>query len=236
MRNICKCFFNCLDLQYMKQPQHIAIGIDPAGRKYGFTVSIRYIQERTLEFRQFSKFIEFVNWSQVMNSTAMNSGHSISVGIENSYLVKKYFGVERHMERITLAIQGKYSTLEKGFNLRKEWNEMIHRIGSAGVNRGISRDAAEICNDCFGKESVFEFRPLPNGQMTTGGKRSHTIFEGAIKTYGLTVRGYPKIDRIKRNVITSTKDQDMRDAFFVGELAMQQWKFRQRTRKNSANF
>lgn len=191
----------------MKQPRHIAVGIDPAAREYGFVISTRFLQEKTLQFQAFKKFSQFLVWAQQYSLKYSSELYTVSIGIENSRLVKKYFGVEDY-----------FGTTDK-----KRFDECIFKVGSVGINQGVSDCAAQVCKLFFGAKNVFEFRPLPFGKMTTGGKKSHVIFEGSVRTYGLTVTGYPDIKK-NRNKITRTVDQDMRDAFYCGEYGLQAWK------------
>lgn len=178
-----------------KSKNIVVIGCDPAFRKSGFVISICDFRTRKLTFNVFSSFFEFLKWGALFRNRMMTESCQVIVGVENSNLKKTTFARSR-----------------KG-----SIPEMLSKSRDIGKNMAASQYTVDALRLFFGKH-VYEFVPKKFGRWATGGKKPHIQFQGLVKTYGLKVEGYkpPK----KRNSITTTQDQDMRDAFFVGDLGL----------------
>lgn len=190
----------------MKQ-SHIAIGIDPAFREYGMTISIKNTVKKIVVFYRFKRFIDWFDFIVKTADQLKEQSTEYCVGIENSYLVKKIFDIE-------------------GLDEKKK----IGRIQAASMNRATSAIVVELCKRFFDPERVFEFKPLSSGSSATGGKKTHAYFEATCRTMNLTTVNYPDVDRKNWKKITTTADQDCRDAFYIGEFAAQEQRFKKRVR------
>lgn len=209
----------------------VVLGFDPAWRKNGFAVSIKDYYDRSIRFKVFKEFYGFQKWLPEQKKALAD--YTVVCGIENSYLVKKYFNIDTSFKNI-------YSLRDAAMKDRtgvfmKKWKQaesaLVGRVEGAAMNRAISQLAYETLLTYFDKKCIYQFKPLARGRNATGGKKTHNIFAASVRTQNFKVFDY-KIPS-KANWSKPTKDitQDKRDAYFVGELARTNYIFDRRDAK-----
>lgn len=192
----------------------VLMGFDPGFREYGFTAAVFDYSTRKVNFFQFRRYIQFDKWIRRQAAFYHGREFEIIVGIENSYLVKKYFDIDFMFE--TYRTKKFKDEKEK----RKFRSMIVNKIEGAAMNRAISHAAADLLKHLF--DNVFEFKPAKSGPDATGGKKSHNDFFGAVRFQGFEIgAGYKKPKVVTKP--TEERGQDMIDAGFIALYSKDQF-------------
>lgn len=140
--------------------QKILIGIDPAFRESGFTICIFDITDRSVLYKVFNTYNEFLYWL-----LSEDSPKDARVIIEDSNLQNVTFGMKA-MKRAFFSSMKKQRKPKSV--IQSAWEGVIaKRSRDVGKNQGISSLTVKACIDKYGGENVRAVSPKGKGLKLT---------------------------------------------------------------------
>lgn len=179
----------------IKHPPKIFIGIDPAFRTNGFSMSIIDMTDKSLAIKNFKNgFLDFCSWF------LHDSPDHAVIGVENSNLQNATFFTHRcqKTKKLLTFWQAKNNRLA----IPLPSKELAKMSRDAGKNQAISQNTVDLCRT---KYKVLDLSPLQKGK-----KWNHQQFIGAL--------------RLEKVLYSKNRsNQDERDSCKIAIITKKRW-------------